>query len=229
MKNSIKLIAITAIVVVIGFAMTGCGNPSGGGGGWGGSIGDTIILEDKDVTYHSSIPGGDLTAAKAKVDFDYICIDYDDDIFVKLSDYIPGATVKINNSKLSLELGVPKNEVLESPDFGAGVTVSDPSAKISNIPNGELFTADHTFHLSLIKTDTDTLLEGAMLIYATKNVNIKGTESYPGWTNVWNVSLKSGWNYILISDNDITEKSTITATTNLPSSYKWTVYKWWED
>ena len=233
MKNVIKLITITAIVAIIGFALVGCGNPSGGGGG---SIGDTIILQNKNVTYHSSIPDGDLAAAKAKEDFDYICIDYDNDTFVELSGYIPGATVKIIDSKLSLELGVPKGEVLESPEvalswfFDSSVTVSDPSAKVAYIPNGEFYTADNAFHLSLIKTDSNTLLEGAMLMYATTNVNISGTVTLnDGWKIVWNASLKSGWNYVLMSDNDITEKTTITATTKLPSSYKWTVYKWWDD
>ena len=81
------------------------------------------------------------------------------------------------------------------------------------------FTADYEYYLALIKTESDDLDEGAMLIYTTKNVNIRGTEMGSGWKNVWNVSLKSGWNYILFADNfsdgDFTG-STVTATTKLP-------------
>lgn len=223
MKNAIKikLIAIIGIVAIVGFAMAGCGNPSGGGGGGSGSIGDSVNLQNQTVSY-GSLSGAKLTAAKTRTNFGYV-YDWDNDVTVALTTLITGTPrVQINDGKLAIELDEPKSEKLETltdviPAGGASIIPADTKAFQAE----EFFTSDGNYSVYLRKSDT----EFAVLIYADRNGTVTGSSpAGDGWTNIWpSCSFTKGWNFALLKHNEVSKTTTITVTTTLPRGYTWTV------
>jgi hypothetical protein len=86
------------------------------------------------------------------------------------------------------------------------------------------FTSDLKYALACGKEDENSEV---FLLYLDKDVTAEGTHTftYEGatYTNKSNASLKKGWNYCIDSYNEATKTWTFTASTTLPSGYKWFV------
>jgi hypothetical protein len=136
-----------------------------------------------------------------------------------LSDYFSDYDVHISGGTLTLELGTPKTEVLEPLPSGAGLTVSDDTAKSFTIMDGFLVAAQ-SYELGYSGA---TIYQSVRLMYVTKNVIINGSLTEDSFTETWdNVELKTGWNYVIsILDEDVT---TGTLSAEEPDeSFKWVV------
>jgi hypothetical protein len=102
-----------------------------------------------------------------------------------------------------------------------GINIAPNDAK-AFITDAELFeSSDGRYALAYMKDDNNF----AILVYVDKNVTITGTytDTYAGETitQIWNCSLKTGWNYVFASQSE----TTITYTTGTPpSGYKWQVF-----
>jgi len=216
MKNFIKWIGIIALIAVIGFSFTSCGDKGkdGNDGSSGGqSISGSTIVSGATVVYHSSIKN--LAEAKSYTDFSYL----DDEA---LSYYLDGSSsVTINSDKVTIKLGVPKAVYLEdfSSEIEKGITVSPSNAK-AFIPAEAYFffnTSDGKYMLLCAKD----LHNMVFLIYADIDVTIKGTYTGDSYKEIWNVSFKKGWNYLIVSESGKT--ATFTSSVSQPSGYNWTV------
>ena len=241
MKNALKLIGIIAIAAVIGFCLVSCGddgaggnsggnnsgNTGGNGGGNGGGNAGNNITSGAEVVYDSSIK--DLTEAKGKTDFGYTYY-YDEEEnneeIKPLSEFLDGSpSVKISGGKVTINFGTPKSDYLSTFNNWLteyGLTVSPSNAKFFVFNN--LVTADGKYFLGCIKDDNNL----SILFYADKDATISGTASdIDGgkvWTSTFNVSLKKGWNYLIMSDNEETSTATYTSSVTQPSGFKWTVW-----
>jgi len=88
------------------------------------------------------------------------------------------------------------------------ITVTPKDAKGSEAFDA-FYTSDGKYMLSCEKDSTY-----AGLMYADKDVNMKGTGDY---SVSYDVNLKQGWNYLTASRNSVTASKT------LPSGFQWTV------
>jgi hypothetical protein len=169
----------------------------------------------------------DVDAAKKATDFSYVTTgwDYEKNKYIteSLSNYIPGSSVTVSGGKVTINLGVPKSggwwmDFSYLIEDGITVTPSDAKA-IGDDDASMLNTHDSKYALICMKDENNI----AVLVYVDRDVTIKGTHTDYSYTETWNVSLKKGWNYMVWSDNEATKTSTITATTTLPSGFKWYV------
>ena len=227
MKNIVKLFGVIALVAVIGFSMAACPSPTGGsrggssggttggssggttGGGSSGNTGSTIV-SGADVTY-----AADAEAAKSITDFSYL---YSRTKPIPLSQYINNpASVTIKDSKLDIKLGKPKSTSFVPVSnwfFGSGITITPSDAKCVMEDDG-LSTSDGTYGLVCIKGNVYGTADIVWLISVDKDVTIKGKNT----DGTYDVSLKKGWNYLLV-----TTTGTVTSPATIPDGYKWTVY-----
>jgi len=210
--------ALVAIIIIV-LAMTACSS----GGGGDGSV---------DKTENS---GGGTFTATASVTYDpkYFTCNADMNEAKSITDF--GAyhriivnepvNVTVNGGNVTIKLGTVKNERLEDPSFliQEGISVSPSNAKGLFYEGIHYFfwTPDHKYALALIKD----FYNYAFLIYADRDVTIKGTFSSDEYTVTenWNVSMKKGWNYVIYSENEATKTGTFTSSTTQPSDFKWTV------
>jgi hypothetical protein len=72
-------------------------------------------------------------------------------------------------------------------------------------------TPDGQFELLCMKDENNL----AALVYVDRNVTINGTRTEDGYICIWNVSLKKGWNYYVMST--IRKTATFTLFTIQPS------------
>jgi len=218
MKNTFKVFGIIAIIAVIGFSMAACKNGTTpttppGVDDTGGTITGSTITSGAPVTYTAGLP----EEAKSRTNFSYTRGALD--TWVLLSTIIdPPASVTITNGKVDIKLGTPKSaslEIITETDIPADITVTPSDAKSFRIRN--FYTDDGAYNLYPAKGDD----REAALIYADKNVTLQGTHTSPGLTEVYDISLKQGWNYVIYSESGSTVKNT--ASTTLPNGFKWTV------
>jgi hypothetical protein len=200
------------------------GAQTGNGTITGGTSGATISVA---VKYDSGIPSSLLTEAKSKTNFSYFVAND------PISNYIPNSSVTVSNGNVTIKLGIPSNDWndwMEDMSYFIenGLTVSDPSAKISDEVDG-FSTQDGKYWLELSSTDEN---KSACLFYATKDVTITGSRTNSDtyatytWTSNYNISLKAGWNYwiAISSGTEYNRTYTNTASQSLPSGFSWTVF-----
>jgi hypothetical protein len=157
--------------------------------------------------------------AKERTDFSYLWWEGE-----PMSSYITGSSsVRINNGKVFINLGIPTSEYLEGCGddliglIEEGIIVNPSNAKAIIDSYTCPFTNDVKYGLNCVKDYNNE----AYLVYADRDVTIKGTTNYG---EIWNVSLKKGWNYMIVSFNEATNTETLTASTTLPSGFYWTVF-----
>jgi hypothetical protein len=163
-----------------------------------------------------------MTEARTKTNFSFI------DDGEPINPIIPGSSITVSSSsnEVTIKLGIPKTDYLEtlvSDDFGGGITVSPSDAKIFFIDvecDDMLFcTQDASYYLVCFKDENNV----AILIYTDRNVTFNGTNSDSGDTYKWNVSLKTGWNYLILSLSIDGKTIIYTSSVNQPSDFNWTV------
>ena len=229
MKNTFKLIGIIVLAAVITFAMAACNNSANGGGSTtpgGGTltIGATFNLSGEAATYEDP----DDAAAKAAANFGYLGF-YDEDtetyLIKPLSDYLTGTPkVEITDGKLTVTLGEPKPASMRLliEEEMPGITVTPNNVKYFMLK--EFYTEDGYHGLYL---DGGEYVLGA-LVYVEEDVKINGTESNEdGQTIIWpNLSLKRGWNFLIMVGDKATETETITysASRTYPAGLEWVVF-----
>ena len=215
MKNTIKLLGIIALAAVIGFSFAACNNSTNGDGGT--TIGGTTVFQEGiSVRFDSSVPTDERTG------FNKLFTKYGNmETTGTLNSKISGSpNVEIQNGKLIMELGLV---IPEGTDF-IGATVVPSDVKFFQI--GEFYTDDEQYFMTLLKNYGGAVWEAAALIYVDKNATMSGSiPTGEGWTLTFSGSLKTGWNYMLFTENENTKKATVKATQKLPSGYKWTVFK----
>jgi len=177
--------------------------------------GDNVIVSGAPVTYDIKYFESDvyMTEAKNETNFSY---SYN-------TAYTSGSSsVTVSGGKVTIKLGTP--HYLED-DFSLwielGLTVSNKNA--NGFSQGGFSTSDKNYYLYCIKDDDNI----AFLEYVDRDVTITGTYSYSGYTDNWDVSLKKGWNYEIVSYNGATKTWTYTSSTTQPSGFNWTVIDKW--
>jgi len=227
MKNTFKLLGIIAIVAVIGFSFAACGgdddggSSGGDGGGSGGISGGTITYPDG------------IADANKPIDFSFLAHD-ERPISTMINE---PASVTISGNKLNINLGTPKDSYLRvwnnqgpSSYDNYNVTATPADAKLFF---NELFaifsTVDQKYWLVCQKGNgIYNRNDGACLVYAEKDLTIKGSYQYSKgsdvYNGVYNVSLKKGWNYVIVSNNRTERIVNYTASTKLPDGFYWVVF-----
>jgi len=220
-----SILAITALVAVIGFSMVSCEDDADGNGD-GNAIEGNTITTGEEVVYDSSIKN--VTEAKKVTDFSYMeDYDFSNGFEINgikpLSYYLDGSpSVTISGGKVTIILGTPKSSFLE--EFGylrEGITVTPSDTK--SFARTYFFSSDYKYNLCCMKDDENY----AFLIYVDKDVTINGTGTDEVATYK-NVSLKKGWNYMSVNKKIETvnyNTYTYTSSTTMPSGFKWTVFE----
>jgi len=123
----------------------------------------------------------------------------------------------------------------EFPDF---LTISDGNARISDGLGFRAIDANRCIVGSLWKayTETENTLEGFFIVFADRDVTITGEYTYTDtWegvtytdTDVWNVSLRRGWNWVRESGKRIEENHWQYEITTMspPSGLRWHFDDW---
>jgi len=197
MKNFIKLFGITVLAAVIVFAMAGCSDGGGGGGG-GGSLGGTSFtktftgVDSPDAVFSHFWNGGSDVHS-----FSNVLVDP------------TNAEVKVQNRTLTITLGAVKDPLLTVDDL-TGWTLNPPDLRVYGMLG--FYNDDDPsaiIKLGWAKDDNNRVC----FVYANKDGTIIGDDGYGA---VANMTLKAGWNTILVDfDNETYTSSTPNA------SYKW--------
>jgi len=223
-----SILAITALVAVIGFSMVSCEDDAGDNGNANGNaIEGNTITTGAEVVYDSSIEN--VSEAKKVTDFSYM-EDYDfSNGYFKLigikpiSYWLDGSpSITISGGKVAIILGTPKSWALYGFEnfIEDGITVTPSDTK--RFTRLSFFSSDYKYELCCMKDDENI----SQLIYVDKDVTINGT----AWRDTYkNVSLKKGWNYLIKSYNEKTDTGwTYTSSTTMPSGFKWIVFGGWD-
>jgi len=236
MKNVIKLFGIIAFAIVIGLSFASCSNgttssnvptPDGGGTIVTNNDGSATIsgIQIKDGTSnYQDIIATNLPNYTGTKDFRYCLLkDYS---FSPIGMVIPNSSVKVTNGKLNITLGIPKDEYLINLTATDGLTVNPSNVKFFN--NGEegLFCASNNEYsewLYCFKKESYTYRAFAILIYADRDVTIKGTTGY-GYKQ-YDCSLQKGWNYVINEYNYSTFTTTYKSSQELPPDFCWAIVK----
>jgi len=215
MKNTFKLLGIIGLMLVIGFSFAACGggdddSGSGGGGGSGGSG----SISGGTVTY----PAGTADADKP-TDFSFYYEGRGSPS--PLSNFINEPTsVTISGDKLTIKLGTPKDQYLKwvTP---SGVTATPSDTKIF-FTDAVFSTVDAKYILMCGKVG----VAEAALCYVDRDVTIKGTHQGNKIDEIYNLSLKKGWNYLIHSTDQATDTTTYTSSVSMPSDFIWAVFRY---
>jgi hypothetical protein len=130
---------------------------------------------------------------------------------------LPGSSVIIRGDNVTIKLGECPTEYLDTvSDFlPSGLTANPGNARMLEEELGEFWTINGS-HVLVCKKDDDNQ---AWLMYADRNVTITGTNH----GEIYNMSMKKGWNYCFDLYNEATNTETATASTTLPSGFTWKV------
>jgi hypothetical protein len=230
-----KLILTTTLFLIL--TLASC-KDSGESADSGGSISGSTIVSGAPVTYDLKYfeNADNMNEAKKATDFSYF-----EHGKTPLSYSInEPASAKINNGKVTINLGVPKSgdnwwwrDGFFSWFIEKGIIVTPNDARVWGGEDDDLIflTSDSKYGLVCAKDENNFALS---LTYSDKDVTIKGTYTYSEGiyfypdeeTQTWNVSLKKGWNYLIMSKNEATNTITYTASTSQPSGFKWFVGEW---
>jgi hypothetical protein len=240
-------------VLAFSLLLASCGGKAGGddtedgtGIQTGNGITNGVIAQGLQVKYcDNSLDDFSFTSASLPnytetKDFGYTEIDG----AVALTDYIADISVKIINGKLNMTLGVPKDYNFNFRKNYQGLsimkglrgpynTVTPSDVNLVCLAEGDLVDITGNYSLWCIKRLTYTAegeeVEIAYLIYADKDVTIKGSYSGDygdGYTNIYDCSFKKGWNYLIIK-SDSGHTSNFTSSQTLPSGYYWILFGDW--
>jgi hypothetical protein len=236
MKNRKQIsLAVTMVilsVIIIAFAPAAC-NTDGGNGGGGGSSGDV-----NGIKITEPVTG----APEDETDFSFIRGRH-------ITYYIPDSSVTVSGKNVSMNLGVPKSEYLEtvsklSLDYMSGgtgviivnptnptypivtddVTISPNDAKIFTIESFRTYdySEGSNYSAGLLYCSKD-YYNNAYLIYSNKDVTIKGT-----YTVTYSSTSVSTIKYdisLKAGWNYLyqTDDGTSTSSTSIPAYFKWRV------
>jgi len=209
MKNTIKMFGIIAMVAVIGFPMMACDTESTGNS-TSGNVG--TIVSGATVTVSDGV-----TIPESGLNFIYFQVGL-------LSEYIDSPSVTVSGGKVTIKLGAIKSEYLRIPAalIESGCTVKPSDMKCAS-PISPFITEDRSYCL-YCKKDANN---NAYLFYVDRDTTITGTNSSDGYTYQYNMNLKAGWNYYIVSESGTT--ITFTASQSLPSGYNWVVDNHYDD
>jgi hypothetical protein len=214
MKNFIKLFGIIALVAVIGFSFTACGDDDDGDDGKDNSkdngkktvkdvIGATLRLYNKPV-----IIGEDAEECTAtNFGYYYESEGSEQPLGAAISG-TPTATITSGMSKtLTISLDAPKPtalSLLTDRYSSQQYTVTPSDAKYWSV--SRFWNTTEWYYLELITGGGD-----AELFYVDKDVTIE-----VGGFSPYTITLQAGWNYLLSNGP--------TGTRTLPNGYNWTLY-----
>jgi hypothetical protein len=215
-----KKLAKFSALFLIGFCalfVFGCSSDSDSGGPGPGplgsdpALGDTVELDaGDDIQVYE---GGDVESTDSLSFNKYRDSGSDDAVSITLSSW---GSVTVASGKLSLDLDVPDDgDMSLFTDFfpPTGITVTPNTAKGINIMRFE--NSDGTKKLSYRRGDSNQVV----FMYAAEDVTVTGTSSEEKMT--FNLSLKEGWNTVLVNDNG----AVTTVTTGAPDAgYVWLIY-----
>jgi uncharacterized repeat protein (TIGR02543 family) len=220
---------VTAVTVVSAqWTATGPGPVTPGNGSFNGKINNADVYEmvwdeDDDYPEFKKVTGTAFDGSYAYTDM------YDDDndeyVLIPLSEVLSSATtVTITNGKLTVNLGDPKQQYLESVTGMLGdedtLTVSNPNAK-SYMLSGFINQAGD------VGLGYGGLDNQILLCYVNSNVTITGsvvsTDDYGStYTDTYALNLRTGWNYIkATSDNE--GRNTVIQTATPGNNSMWVI------
>jgi hypothetical protein len=216
------LLAFSLFFTSCGNGSTGGNNPDGAGDGiTGGVIAQGIQVKNgtnlTTTTSLASLPNYTDTR-----DFGYMLVDYDQGISDSYTNHInEPVIVKINNGKLTLNLGIPKSLELLKDSWtvdGNPVTITDSNAKFwtdDNEYDASFYTSDVEYSLHCYSYDVNKgIFALSHLIYVDRDVTMT-------YGTTLNCPFKKGWNYFITYIDAATE--TYTSSTSLPSGFYWIV------
>jgi len=186
---------------------------------YGDENGIGAITSGAPVIYDSKYIA-DIAEAKNVVDFSYI-LDWNEITAEPLNHIMSGSpSVKVNDGKVTISLGVPNPAYMDTfnnyiPD---GITVTPGGVNILVNIDIIFFTSDLQHALFCIKDENNY----AYLGYVDKDVTVKGTYTEGDYTEIYDVSLKKGWNYFIITTNGA--RMTLNSSETLPGGYNWVVF-----
>jgi hypothetical protein len=161
---------------------------------------------------------------------------------IPLSDFFNGSpSITVKDEKVDIVLGTPKGDYLDELDFGADITVT-PS-NVNSLPAMMIMetlycTSDSKYVLMCIKDYAANNFCGAVLMYVDKDATINGTDSRSqnepdgkthNYTEIWNCTLKQGWNYLILEVTSTETSTTVnqtlkcTSSQKKPEGFEWTV------
>jgi hypothetical protein len=217
-------------------------------------IGTTLRLHDIPVTYIDQTSAVDFSFSH-ELQFGY----WDEEQgyvailtreIVPLSEFITGAPeVKITNGKATIKLDTPRDSamgLISEPIYSTerNITVTPADTMFLSVGNWlDLLDQTGVYELRCIHNTSFTADDNpfiyADLIYVDKDVTLNGYLDEEKNTHVFNnVSLKRGWNYLIVSGARNKERDDgfiftyVMGTRMLPGSFNWSVYKispWWEE
>jgi hypothetical protein len=153
---------------------------------------------------------------------------------IGISYYLDGeSSVKISGGNVDIKLGTPKNEHMKTFYNDVEWDYSDIPVNPSNaltfglggFRGTSFYTTDGQYLLGY-GIDRDNYAE---LVYVDRNVTLTGThplftEGGKTYKEQWNVSLKTGWNYVFATKSESGTIVTYNLTTGTPpSGFKWQV------
>jgi len=222
MKNLLKVFGVIALIAVIGFSVAACSEPDEGGGG-PVFLGDTLELS------------GDVYTVKYDDDYNPTYTKFTGDLALKS---VAGGSGEIKGGQLSYKIETPTGLTaitgLKSQWTSQGytdITISDETVKIFQFDGIE--PSSSTTYRSLYKENETANVSGAnysyteesvTFVYVDKDVKVtaKGfTETDEGYTEKANdidLSLKEGWNAILVKVSESGNEDNDTGTYTLSIS-----------
>jgi len=240
MKKAIRLIGIIALAVIIGFSIVGCNDP------------DDNNKKNNKGSYKITATSIKFTNVNLQMEWDYFYWDeeLEENIHVfdlenitgntydgtldgfynlgglqELSDSFTNPIVKIQNGKLTIDLGVPTQlgTILNYCDFDG----EEAETEVLFIRKFEGIEFEHE-DIPYIDTLALYLTNGqgvsARFVYADRPVVLNGSGQY-GNNTYDNVSLKTGWNVVFVELEYEPEHGYVTSGTirngTLNSSFKW--------
>jgi len=187
---------------------------------------------------YSQLDGYDRDDGMAQTDFYWVVTG---DGIEHISKWIESPDIRANGKEVTIKLGAPYTALLQPLPlpFGENLTISPNNVKGFWYIN-EFSTYGGEFTLSYI---TDNNYNRCHFIYVDKDATIKGTAPVIGdewlyrdeygelipnpnfgktiYTEKYDVSLKKGWNLMLNPWGDEGDTVTVTASTTLPSGFKY--------
>jgi hypothetical protein len=229
------VIAIIALVAVIGFSMTACGGDGDGGGGGDGDgyMGSTLTITDGKVykqayngvngfeyiPYNGTIPGLNYVRAT-----NYSTLESGS---FPLSSVFNGAnSITLADGKLKISLGTPKPAFTSNLTFLylsaiPGITVSPQDAKLFSLSaiSDSSEQNENRNELSLYGFEGSNKIS---YMYADKNVSVNGTFTQKtdgsSITSHYSMNLKAGWNTVVTSSAETNNSRETWLKTEKPSA-----------
>jgi len=200
------------------------------------TISSNTFVSGATVVYDSRIGGPkangtSLAGAKAVTSFNYALSGDNDESLAgeEIANIAPGSSVTISGGKLTAIWGAPTVPLqgFDTPNFnGLEITPSDshyfgePDRPVVMVNIGgpiDVETVSGLYGLICAQSDTSY----ASIVYVDKDTKVKGSDEHDGITDILDIDVKAGWNYVFISK--VGKFNIFTASKRLPASYKWTV------